>query len=295
MLVTGMPTWKRRKKTRQVKQVHIKGDIDLYSKNSLSILITQDGLSYSIFDINDNKVQALVSKQFSPSANKPKEIEEFLAEENVLDITFDNVKVVYASKNVTIVPAVIFDEDNAKGIYALNYKPTSNCQICYSKLPKSETVVVFAIDNEIKATLDKLFAKYTLFPQSYSFIETNLTKTKISEKPNRQRMLVQVFENFFDILVIDKGQILNYNTYNYSSSNDILYFIINTFEQLELSQEDCEVDFSGFIDHDNLASIYLKKFVRTVYFESINRDFKHFYKFQEFAPHYFYNFLNINL
>lgn len=295
MLVTGMPTWKRRKRIKHVKQVHIKGDIDLYSKNSLSILITQDGLSYSIFDINDNKVQALSSRKFSTTINRYKEIEDFLAEEKVLDIQFDSIKVVYASKNVTIVPAVIFDEENAHGIYALNYKPNNDCQICYTKLPKSEIVVVFAIENELKATLDKLFAKYSLYPQSYPFIETYLTKTKISEKPNRQRMLVQVFENFFEILVIDKGQIINYNTYNYTSSNDILYFIINTFEQLELSQEDCEVDISGFIEPDNLAAIYLKKFVRTVYFESINKDFKHFYKFQEFAPHYFYNFLNINL
>jgi len=31
-----------------MKSVRIKGDIDLLSKNSLSILITQDGLSYSI-------------------------------------------------------------------------------------------------------------------------------------------------------------------------------------------------------------------------------------------------------
>ncbi|MBQ5458811.1 MAG: DUF3822 family protein, partial [Bacteroidales bacterium] len=78
------------------------------------------------------------------------------------------------------------------------------------------------------------------------------------------------------------------------SANDMLYFIVNTFEQLGLSQEECEVAFSGFIDQDNLAIIHLKKFVRTVYFESINRDYKYFFRFQEFSPHYFYNFLNIN-
>ncbi|MBQ2351114.1 MAG: DUF3822 family protein [Bacteroidales bacterium] len=275
-----------------MKSVRIKGDIDLLSKNSLSILISQDGLSYSIYDIDDKKVQALVSMQFE--VNKADEIRKFIEDEGLKDAQFENINVVYATRNVTIVPDAIFDENSAESIYALNRKISPDDEIRYSRLPKSQTVIVFAIEKETSSLLDELFTRYNLYPQSYPLIETGLTKTKISEKPNRQRMLVQVFENFFEILVIDKGQIVNYNTYNYKSANDMLYFIVNTFEQLGLSQEECEVAFSGFIDQDNLAIIHLKKFVRTVYFESINRDYKYFFRFQEFSPHYFYNFLNIN-
>ncbi len=276
-----------------MKSVRIKGDIDLLSKNSLSILITQDGLSYSIYDIDNKKVQALVSMQFD--VNKADEIRKFIEDEGLKDAQFENVNIVYATRNTTIAPDAIFDENSAKNIYALNRRISPDEEIRYSRLPKSQTVIIFAIEKEISSLLDELFPRYNLYPQSYPLIETGLTKTKISEKPNRQRMLVQVFEDFFETLVIDKGQIVNYNTYSYKSANEMLYFIVNTFEQLGLSQEECEVAFSGFIEQDNLATIHLKKFVRTVYFESINRDFKYFFRFQEFAPHYFYNFLNINL
>lgn len=275
-----------------MKSVRIKGDIDLLSKNSLSILISQDGLSYSIYDIDDKKVQALVSMQFD--VNKADEIRKFIEDEGLKDAQFENINVVYATRNVTIVPDAIFDENSAESIYALNRKISPDDEIRYSRLPKSQTVIVFAIEKETSSLLDELFTRYNLYPQSYPLIETGLTKTKISEKPNRQRMLVQVFENFFEILVIDKGQIVNYNTYNYKSANDILYFIVNCFEQLGLSPEECEVAFSGFIEQDSLTVIHLNKFIRTVYFESINRDYKYFFRFQEFSPHYFYNFLNIN-
>ncbi len=277
-----------------MKQVSIKGDINLYSNNSLSILITQDGLSYSVYDISDNKIQILVSMQFSNATNKFDEIEKFFASENISDFNFENINVVYATKKVTIVPDAIFDEDYAKTIFATNHKINDDEEIKFSKLSKSESVIIYSVERKLIEFLDKLLSNYTLYPQSFPFIETNLTKTKISEMPNRQRMLVQVFEDFFEILIIDKAQIVNYNTYNYKSANDILYFIVNTFEQLGLSQNDCEVDFTGFIEQDSIVVIYLKKFVRTVYFESINRDYKHFYRFQEFAPHYFFNFLNIN-
>ncbi len=275
-----------------MKSVRIKGDIDLLSKNSLSILISQDGLSYSIYDIDDKKIQALVSMQFD--VNKADEIRKFIEDEGLKDAQFENINIVYATRNVTIVPDVIFDENSAESIYALNRRISPGDEIRYSRLTKSQTVIIFAIEKEISSLLDELFPRYNLYPQSYPLIETGLTKTKISEKPNRQRMLVQVFEDFFEILVIDKGQIVNYNTYSYKSANDILYFIVNDFEQLGLSQEDCEVAFSGFIEQDSLTVIHLKKFIRTVYFESINRDYKYFFRFQEFSPHYFYNFLNIN-
>ncbi|MBQ5424180.1 MAG: DUF3822 family protein, partial [Bacteroidales bacterium] len=216
-----------------MKSVRIKGDIDLLSKNSLSILISQDGLSYSIYDIDDKKVQALVSMQFE--VNKADEIRKFIEDEGLKDAQFENINVVYATRNVTIVPDAIFDENSAESIYALNRKISPDDEIRYSRLPKSQTVIVFAIEKETSSLLDELFTRYNLYPQSYPLIETGLTKTKISEKPNRQRMLVQVFENFFEILVIDKGQIVNYNTYSYKSANDILYFIVNCFEQLGLS------------------------------------------------------------
>lgn len=277
-----------------MKSVRIKGDIDLYSKNSLSILITQDGLSYSILDKSDNKIQSLVSMRFDADLDKSKQIGDFFDSEEIKAADFDSIKIVYATQKTTIVPDAIFDENNAEKIYMLNHKPIADEYITYTRLPKSQTVIVFAITKEIKLLLDNLFPGHSLYPQAYPLIETGLTKTKISEMPNRQRMLVQVYEDFFEILVIDKGQIVCYNTYAYKSSNDILYFIINTFEQLGLPQEDCEITFSGFIEQDDLAVLHLKKFVRTVYFESINSDYKYFYRFQEFSPHYFYNFISIN-
>ena len=278
-----------------MKTVHIKGDINLYSNNSLSILITQDGLSYSIFDVNDNKYQVLESIQFSNTDNRCQEIRDYLNNGNIINREYKNFNVVYSTKKTTLVPDVIFDEKSAETLFTTNHKLDCNETVRYSKLPKSESVVIYSVDKQVVSILDGLLPDYTLYPQTYSLIETYLTKTKIGEKPNRQRLIVQVFEDFFEILVINNCKIAGYNTYYYKTANDILYFIVNTFEQLGLSQEDCEVVFSGFIDMDDMTSLYLKKFVKTVYFESINRDCKYFFRFQEFAPHYFYNFLNINI
>lgn len=259
----------------------------------MSILHTQGGLSYSIYDIEENKIITLVSKEFENPLKVENEIRSFILDEELNKINFEKINIIEATRNVTIVPNSIFNPNSLELLYKLNFEKSDSDVICYSQLNKTDITVVFSINAKTKAVFDDIFSKYELLPQSASFIEKNFIKTKISEYPLKQRMFVQVFENFFEILVISEGKILAYNTFQYKSPNDILYFIINAFEQLNLSQDKAEIIISGFIESDNLAIIHLRKFVKTVYFESQDNDYKYFYKFQEIAPHYFANFLNI--
>jgi len=266
-------------------------DINNYT---LSILITQDGLSYSLYSISENKFQSLISKKFESKDNYLGEIESFIKEEQLNLKIFANINVIYANNKVTIIPEAIFDEHYPEKIYKLNFFHEENEKVFYTRLNKSSNVIVFSADKDLVGLLDSLFLRYKLLPQSFSFIESNFIKNRISENREVTKMFIQVFENFMDILVLKDNKILLYNTFCFKTNNDILYFIINVFEQLKLSQEDTEVSFSGLIETDSLAVLNLKKFVRIVYFESQNNDYKYFYKFQEIAPHYFVNFFNIN-
>jgi len=141
--------------------------------------------------------------------------------------------------------------------------------------------------------LESEFGKFTLIPSSHSFIETNFTKNKVSENKDKTKVLVQIFGDFAELLVFDNSEIILFNTFSYKTNNDLMYFVINVFEQLKLSQEDSEIVFSGFVETDSLAVLNIRKFIAQVYFQSQNPDFKYFYKFQEIAPHYYFNFLNV--
>ncbi|PLX06423.1 MAG: hypothetical protein C0596_18325 [Marinilabiliales bacterium] len=178
-------------------------------------------------------------------------------------------------------------------MFALNFNKTEDEKILVCNMPKSCNVLIYSVNKNLYSEISKHFPLMSVFPQSYSFIENHYQKNKIAEDSDIGKMFVQVFDDFIEIIVLKESELKFYNTFSYKTNNDILYFIINVFEQLKLSQTETSIGFSGLIETDNLTILNLRKFVQIVYFESQNPYYKYFYKFQETAPHYFYNFLNI--
>ncbi|MDD3860346.1 MAG: DUF3822 family protein [Bacteroidales bacterium] len=263
------------------------------SKLNLSILFTQNGLSFSLKLVDENKFIALSSYKFQNKRKSNEEIEKYLKKENLLGKNFNLISLVSSDSRQTIVPDVLFSPGSEKSIWEINFEPDESCTVLYSHLEKSENFVLFAINTNLHDKIKSLFPNSKLFPSSHSFIESHFTRNILEENQTNAKVYVQVFDNYFELLVLNKSGIKLFNVFSYSTSNDVLYFIINVFDKLKLSQADTELVFSGFIDSDNSAIINLKKFVSQVYLESQNTDYNYFYRFQEIAPHYFYNFLNI--
>ncbi|HNQ66954.1 MAG TPA: DUF3822 family protein [Bacteroidales bacterium] len=262
------------------------------SKLNLSILLTQNGLSFSLKLVEENKFIALHSYKFQNKRKILDETEKYLKKENLLGKVFNSILVVISDSRQTIVPDVLFSPGSENNIWELNFEPDESCEVLYSHLEKSENYVVFPINRSLNDKIKALFPDCKLYPSSHTFIESHFTQNILDENQTNAKIFVQVFDDYFELLVLNKAGIKLFNVFSYTTSNDILYFLINVFDKLKLSQSETELVLSGFIDSDNSAIINLKKFVSQVYFESQNTDYNYFYRFQEIAPHYFYNFLN---
>lgn len=276
-----------------MKNISIKDNTELLNSENhiLSILISGDGFSYTLYDKSEKRFCALVGEKLDDKSNFIDQFVEFVKREAIDKV--NEVYVVIAEKKSTIVPDAFFDESRINELYFLNFPREENKIIRYSKLEKCDNYIVFSVDKDLFNSIDALFPKCQIFSQSHSFVEKHFTANKLSENPESQKVFIHVFHDFFEILVIEKSSVKFFNTYAFKTNNDLFYYIINVFEQLKISPDNSSVVFSGFIETDNVTVLNLRKFVSQVYFESQNMEFKYFYKFQETAPHYFYNFLNI--
>jgi hypothetical protein len=270
-------------------------DLESYdiSNLKLSILLSQDGLSYSIMSVPDSKYLSLISFSYSDKKNFLAEIVDFLTAENLLASAFSETNLIIADPRQTLVPDVLFEQGTETRIWELNFLPDSDSEIKYSYLQKSSNVILFPVRKDLINKFNSLFRNIQVFPSSFPFVESHFTLNKLSENTASTKIFVQVYEEFAEMLILENTSIKLFNTFQYRTNNDLLYFIINVFEQLKLSRENSEISISGFIETDNILVLNLRKFVGLVYFESQNSAFKYFYKFQEIAPHYFYNFLNL--
>jgi hypothetical protein len=276
-----------------MKNISIKDNTELLNSenNSLSILIHGDGFSYTLFNKSERRFCALVYEKIEDKSNFIDQFVEFVKNESLDKV--NDVNIVIAEKKSTIVPDAFFDESRISELYFLNFPQEENKIIRYSKLEKCDNYIIFSLDRDLLQAIDAIFPKYKMFSQSHSFVEKHFTANKLSENPESQKVFINVFHDFFEVLVLEKSAIKFYNTYSYKTNNDLFYYIINVFEQLKISADSSSVVFSGFIETDNVTVLNLRKFVSQVYFESQNMEFKYYYRFQETAPHYFYNFLNI--
>lgn len=83
---------------------------------------------------------------------------------------------------------------------------------------------------------------------------------------NRNRELQKLFlhcqPNHFELVIIEKGKLLFANSFEYETSEDFLYYLLFTAEQLGMDPEDFELVLCGNISNDaeayKLAWNYIK-------------------------------------
>ena len=67
----------------------------------------------------------------------------------------------------------------------------------------------------------------------------------------RKKMYVHVGNNHFEILVIDKSGLRLFNTFDYQTKEDFIYYILFTAEQLQLNPEEFELLLLGQVNIDD--------------------------------------------
>lgn len=279
-----------------MKNVNIKPkEKSFFNSELLSILICEDGFCYALWNYEENNIEALVSYSFKDKNNFIFEIKDFLSNNNLLEKQFSKVNIIIATNEATLIPNSLFLQEKIEDIFKFNFELSNSKKILYCELAKTDNNLIFSINLNLYNFFTEIFKNPVFYHSATSFIEINYLENKKTKNRKKTKVYLQIYNDFFEILIIDNELILLYNTYKYKTDNDLLYYIINIFEQLKLSQEDTEICISGFIERNNNAIIMLKKFVRFVYFSATNTAFRYNFKLQDISPHYYYNFLNIFL
>jgi hypothetical protein len=264
-----------------------------YEKSNLelSILFSGNGLSYSLKVQNEMRFVALKSFVFEKGTdyfeNCRRELDKI-----PMDSKYFETRFIVADNRQTLVPDAIYNEADCEKYWNLNFKKEDDSDIHSFHLSKAQTQVVFAVNRNIMQIINSCTSKKSLIPSAAPFVEFNYKRNRLIDNPEKSRMYVQVYDTFAEILVIENFSIKLFNTFSFNSQNDVLYHIINIFEQLRLNTRTSEIIFSGFIDTDSLAVLNLRKFVGSVYFESQNIGLRYYYQFQEIPPHYFFYQMN---
>lgn len=270
---------------------------DISDENlNVSLAVFKKAFALSYYEKLENKYYGLIYKNTPKDNNTIDFVIQEVYESKLINRNFNSMKFLSFEPKTTLIPDSFFDKNSYVNYFKFSFSTDEISEDCikYYHLVAPKTYVLYEINETLNEFIKNKMPGAVSVPHAATFINANLKKNKLFLNDSENYAAMHVYDGYIDILILKNNKIAFYNTFKFKTGNDLVYYVLNVFELLKINREKTELYISGFIEKTDIAIINLKKFISIVNFEPINRDFNYYYKFQDFSPHYFINFLNIN-
>ncbi|TDU40210.1 uncharacterized protein DUF3822 [Gelidibacter sediminis] len=233
----------------------------------LSIQISLSGLSFCILNTADKTVDYLKRIDFkikqSPEAIL-EHLKNAIADEPLLRDTFDSVLVLFQNDLSNVVPQQFFNEEHSSDYLKFSSKIIKTDFISHDTIEVNNSVNVFVPYVNINNYIFEVYGAFEYKHASTILIEHALQETQATEET---KLYINVAPVHFEMVVVHNGQLQLYNTFDYHTKEDFLYYILFVIEQLKLDPETLLLTLSGSIEKDDELYKLLYTYIRFVSFE----------------------------
>lgn len=236
-------------------------------------------------DLQTNEVQAFELFEFDPDKALGNFAEVFRLvklHSKVLDANYAATTIIWENEECLLVPEK----------YAYRVPAGDYLDLVYGHAPGAITAqqpvaaanAVFRAPKSWKDELDKHFpyAKYT---HKFQGIFTGNHNGDISDG-----VRVLFYRGHFFLVLYREGRLQLIRRFDYQTPEDVVYHILNTFEQYELLPTETDVYISGLIDLRSALYTELYKYLHNVKIEEYGNEQFHTEAFSEYPYHYFLPF-----
>ncbi len=269
-------------------------DLNTSSSYHLSIQISLDSFSICILDTVRNKYIALKHIHFDSIILKEQlinKLKAFLYSERLLKKKYKKVSFSIISQNSIIVPGILFNEKNLSSYFRFTRVLSDKEELYYNKFINTDAYNVFALPSGMTDLLKDFFPVLHIYNHSTPFIENVLrsNRTRFQER----RVYCDIHQSFFNIVVSEGDKLLLSNTFSYNNANDLVYYILYIFKQLELDTESIVLIISGIIAADSEEIDLIRKYIKNVKLTKFSERYFYSYTFNKLPDHYFTNLINL--
>ena len=263
---------------------YIQESINLNSKNTDNYIVTiqhsLDGLSFVVFDTAENKFIAL--KHYH-TTERNISLETLLLElqekESLKFDDFKNVNILIDNNINTFVPKDYFQEDIKDDYLSLLNMKHSN--VLTDDIVEHNIVNVYSTDNDFNFLNNNI----KIYHSSSILIKKLLKEFK--DRNQETRAFVNVKNNSYELIIISNDKLIFHNYFNFNTKEDFLYFILFTFDQLNIDNESIPLYFIGFIEEKSPIVELCSRYIRNIRFFNRDNDFNYINELNS-VPYYYY-------
>jgi hypothetical protein len=230
----------------------------------LSIQVSLTGLSFCCFDTLNNTIVSYNEVHFD-TAQKSIKMEDLFANTfgnyPELKDSYDEILVIHNNNLSTFVPTALFDENFLGSYLQYNTKVFETDFFAFDEISNYQMNSVYIPYVNINNFLIDQFGSFD-YKHSNSILVSKLLIA--SKNKDVKTMFIHFNPNHFEIVVVQNQKLLLFNSFEYNTPEDFIYYILFTAEQLNLNPENFPLELIGNI---NTESDYFKiayKYIRNV-------------------------------
>jgi hypothetical protein len=168
-------------------------------------------------------------------------------------MSFESVNILINNHKISLIPAEFYSDDLKEFYYRINHSGLPGGNVRSLILPSFNNVLVFGINKEL-AEIIRLFKNDPEISHVSLPYLTYLRKVY----PEPDGLFLQVSEKLMCLSVYSAEGLIFHNYFRIAGENDIIYHVLNTCKQLNVSCE--KIYLSGSIIEDSEAMKLLKKY-----------------------------------
>ena len=249
-------------------------------------------IQVAVQDKQKNKYIALEKYSISNAYNFEAVADLFdtlLKESKLINHKFQSVIGIIVNNLSTLVPNALYEDDRKKMYLKFNTSLEGNEFIVVDEIRSLDAKNVFALPFSIKAKLDSQYNNIKYHHASSTLIDTLVASNK---NQTGKKLYVHVQETHFETLVMEGKNLIFYNTFNYHSPEDFIYYLLFAFEQLQLNPEKIETILLGEIEKSSAVYAVVQKYIRTLKFAERTVDADYSYQLQTLPKHFYFTLFN---
>jgi hypothetical protein len=262
---------------------------------NLRLQISEYELSIAIYDTFSDSFPIIerypIQKGYAHV--KPQEtIARILQTHALTRLSFASVEVIVVTNTYTLVPGALFDADHAGSLHALNHPLIDSDELGWERIDAQDCYFIYTWPKAWKLVMESQFPQVKIL--HYAPL---MAKGLLPNSLGKTAVYVHVQDFREDIVVIADGKFLLFNSFNFQSSEDFVYYILLAYDRLSLNRETIPLKLLGEVEVGSALFDSCYKYIRDVDFLERNSHSaipKPEGETDRLAPHFYFNLLHSN-
>ena len=216
-------------------------------------------------------------------------LDEVLNKSSLIKHKYKSVACIIVNNLSTLVPSPFYDSADKATYLKFIVSLQGDELILVDEIKNIDAKNIFALSIKIKAKLDYLYSNISYHHYSSCLINGLLIQAK---NQTAKKIYVHVGASHVEFVFIEGKNLLFYNTFNYHTAEDFIYYLLFVFEQLQLNPEKTEVNLVGEIEKSSAIYALIQKYIRNIKFAERIDTADYSYQLQTLPKHYYFTLFN---